>query len=145
MNMADSSVSAAAGGREIWMDADRARSCVGLLLNVIEGASQPFIVADTNGRIVGCNAAFCRMLGHSRDELVAMKSIGDLTPPEWRKNEAGIVAGQVRAKMPAVYRKEYFHKSGSRVPIEVYNHTIFDRTGRPLYFYAFVSVLPGQK
>lgn len=143
--MDNSSFSQAADSREIWMEADRARPCVQLLLNVIEGAVQPFIVADTNGRIVGCNTAFCRMIGYSREILVAMKSIADLTPAEWRKNESGIIAAQVRSKMPAIYRKEYFHKDGSRLPIEVYNHTIFDKAGRPLYFYAFVSDLSGRK
>lgn len=133
------------GSRELYMDADRAKPCVELLLNVIEGAVQPFIVADTNGRIVGCNGAFCRLLGYSREMLVAMKSVADLTPLEWRKNESGIIAGQVRSKMPAIYRKEYLHRDGSRLPIEVYNHTIFDRAGRPLYFYAFVSDLSGRK
>jgi len=133
------------GLRELYMDADRAKPCVELLLNVIEGASQPFVVADTNGRIVGCNAAFCRLLGYGRETLVAMKSVADLTPPEWRKNESGIIAGQVRSKMPAIYRKEYMHRDGSRLPIEIYNHTIFDRAGRPLYFYAFVSDLSGRK
>lgn len=133
------------GSRELYMDADRAKPCIELLLNVIEGAVQPFIVADTNGRIVGCNGAFCRLLGYSREMLVAMKSVADLTPPEWRKNESGIIAGQVRSKMPAIYRKEYLHRDGSRLPIEIYNHAIFDRAGRPLYFYAFVSDLSGRK
>ncbi len=133
------------GSRELYMDADRAKPCVELLLNVIEGAVQPFIVADTNGRIVGCNGAFCRLLGYSREMLVAMKSVADLTPPEWRKNESGIIAGQVRSKMPAIYRKEYLHRDGSRLPIEIYNHAIFDKVGRPLYFYAFVSDLSGRK
>jgi PAS domain S-box-containing protein len=140
MHMDDGTFSRAAGSREISMDADQARPCVELLLNVIEGTSQPFVVADTNGRIVGCNAAFCRLLGHSRESLVAM-NIANLTPPEWRKNESGVIAGQVRSRMPAIYRKEYFHRDGSRLPIEVYNHVIFDRAGRPLYFYAFVSDL----
>jgi PAS domain S-box-containing protein len=134
-----------AGPKELYMDADRAKPCVDLLLNVIEGASQPFIVADTNGRIVGCNAAFCRLLGYSREKLVAMKSVADLTPSEWQKNESGIIAGQVRSKMPAIYRKEYLHRDGSRLPIEEYNHAIFDRAGRPLYFYAFISDLSHMK
>lgn len=143
--MSDTSLSKAADGKEIWMDADRAGPCVSLLLNVIEGAAQPFVVADTNGRIVGCNTAFCRMLGHSRESIGAVKRIADLTPAEWRKNESGIVAAQVRSRMPAIYRKEYFHMDGSRLPVEVYNHTIFDKAGRPLYFYAFVSDLSGRK
>jgi PAS domain S-box-containing protein len=145
MTMSNNPGMETAGGKEILMDADRARPCVDLLLNVIEGAAQPFVIADTNGRIVGCNTAFCRMLGYSRESLVAMKRIADLTPAEWRKNESGVIAAQVRSKMPAIYRKEYFHKDGSRLQIEVYNHTIFDKAGRPLYFYAFVTDLSGRK
>ncbi len=126
------------------MDAAQAKPCVELLLNVVEGTSQPFVVADTNGRIVGCNTAFCRLLGYSRERLVAT-DIASLTPPEWRKNESGVIAGQVRSRMPAIYRKEYRHRDGSRLPIEVYNHAIFDRAGRPLYFYAFVSDLSSRR
>jgi PAS domain S-box-containing protein len=123
----------------ISLDSGHVKPCIELLLKVLEGASQPFVAADTNGRIVGCNGAFYRLLGYTREEMASLKSIVDLTPAEWRKNEAGIIAGQVRSKMPAIYRKEYLRKDGSRLPVEVYNHVIFDRAGRPLYFYAFVS------
>lgn len=125
----------------IALDTGHVKPCIELLLNVLEGASQPFVVADTNGRIVGCNSAFCRLLNYSREELTSMKSIVDLTPPEWRNNEAAIITGQVRSKMPAIYRKEYLLRDGSRMPIEVYNHVIFGKNGMPLYFYAFVSDL----
>lgn len=112
--------------------------CVELLLDVVEGSTQPFVIADALGLIVGCNSAFCRLVGYSKDELHS-KRIMELTPDVWRKQESGIIAGQVRSKMPAIYRKEYLRKDGSRVPVELYDHVIFDKAGRPLYFYAFVT------
>ncbi|WP_128860048.1 PAS domain-containing protein [Methanocella paludicola] len=118
--------------------------CVGLLLEVVEGSSQPFVIADASGLIAGCNGAFCRLVGYPADELRS-KRIAELTPQEWRKQESGIIAGQVRSKMPAIYRKEYVRKDGSRVPVELYDHVIFDKAGHPLYFYAFVTDVTERK
>lgn len=122
---------------------DQLRQCVELFLEIVEGTVQPFIIADASGLIVGCNGAFCRLVGYPRKELVA-KHITELTPPEWRKQESGIIAGQVRSKMPAIYRKEYIKKDGMRVPVELYDHVIFDTAGHPLYFYAFVTDVTGR-
>lgn len=117
--------------------------CVGLLVEVVEGSSQPFVIADAGGLIVGCNGAFCRLVGYSKAELGSMR-IPDLTPPEWRKQESGIIAGQVRSRMPAVYRKEYARKDGSRVRVELSDNVLFDEVGRPLYFYAFITDVSGR-
>lgn len=121
------------------------KPCVELLLNIVEGSSQPFVIADAVGLIKGCNSAYCRLTGYTRDELRSKKCGEDLTPGEWRKQEAGIIAGQIKSKMPAIYRKEYVRKDGERIPIELYNHLIFDKNGRPLYFYAFVTDMSGPK
>lgn len=118
--------------------------CVELLLEVVEGSSQPFVIADASGLIIGCNSAFGRLIGYSKDEL-SLKRVADLTPLEWRKQESGIIAGQVRSKMPAIYRKEYVRKDGTRVPVELYDHVIFDNAGRPIYFYAFVTDVTGRQ
>ncbi len=118
--------------------------CVGLLLEVVEGSSQPFVIADASGVITGCNGAFARLVGFTKEELRS-KRVTELTPQEWRKQESGIIAGQVRSKMPAIYRKEYLRKDGSRVPVELYDHVIFDKAGRPLYFYAFVTDVTDRK
>ncbi len=119
-------------------------SCIGLLLEVAEGSSQPFVIAEASGHIKGCNSAFSRLVGFSKDEL-ASKHVSDLTPPEWRKQESGIIAGQVRSRMPAIYRKEYARKDGARVSVELYDHVIFDKNGAPAYFYAFVTDLTDKK
>jgi len=118
--------------------------CIELLLEIVEGSSQPFVIADASGLIAGCNGAFCQLVGYTVDELRSRR-IAELTPQEWRKQESGIIAGQVRSKMPAIYRKEYLRKDGSRVPVELYDHVIFDEAGRPLYFYAFVTDVADRK
>jgi PAS domain S-box-containing protein len=120
------------------------RQCVELLLEIVEGSSQPFVIADASGLIVGSNSAFCRLVGYSKEEL-GLKRVAELTPQEWRKQESGIIAGQVRSKMPAIYRKEYTRKDGMRVPVELYDHVIFDKAGHPLYFYAFVTDVTENK
>jgi PAS domain S-box-containing protein len=124
--------------------ADEMGRCVEFLLEAVEGSSQPFIIADAMGLIKGCNSAFSRLVGYAKEELIS-KHVADLTPPEWRRQESGIIAGQVRSRMPAIYRKEYMRKDGSRVPVEVYDRIAFGRDGRPMYFYAFVTDLSEKR
>ena len=116
---------------------------VELLLEVVEGSTQPFIIADSSGLIAGCNSAFCKLIGYSKGELIS-RHVADLTPEEWRERESAIITGQVRSKMPAIYTKEYICKGGARIPVELYDHVIYDKAGHPLYFYAFVTDL-GRK
>jgi PAS domain S-box-containing protein len=120
-------------------DPEKIRPCIDLLLHVVEGSSQPFVIADAYGKIKGYNTAYCRLTEYSSEELLSKKCGEDLTPPEWRKKEAEVVAAQIKTKMPAIYIKEYVRKDGSRVAVELYDHIIFDNKGTPLYFYAFVS------
>ncbi len=120
-------------------DPDQIRPCIDLLLRVVEGSSQPFVIADAYGKIKGCNTAYCRLTGYSSEELLSKKCGEDLTPPEWRKKETEVVAAQIKTKMPAIYIKEYARKDGSRVTVELYNHIIFDNKGAPVNYYAFVN------
>jgi PAS domain S-box-containing protein len=120
-------------------DPDKIKPCIELLLHVVEGSSQPFVIADAYGKIKGCNMAYCRLTGYSSEELLSKKCGEDLTPPEWRQKEAEVVAAQIKTKMPAIYIKEYVRKDGSRVAIELYDHIIFDNKDAPIYFYAFVT------
>ena len=117
---------------------------IGLLLEILDGSAQPFVIADASGLIAGCNSAFCRLVGYSRDELF-LRHVADLTPVEWREKESAIIAGQIRSKMPAIYQKEYVRKGGARIHVELYDHAIYDKAGHPLYFYAFVTDVTGRQ
>ena len=130
-----------ASARAISGDPEKIGNFIDFLLNIVEGSSQPFVIADARGQVKGCNTAYCRLTGYTSDELLSKKCGEDLTPPEWRKRESEVIAAQIISKMPAIYKKEYLKKDGSRVPVELYDHIIFDTKGSPLYFYAFVSDL----
>ncbi len=79
----------------------------------IEATPDGFWMADLEGRIVDVNDAYCRMLGYSREELLAM-SIDDLKAPGER--------GQYRKKMSeqGYHRFETRHraKDGEIIDVE---------------------------
>lgn len=130
-----------ANARAISGDPEKLKPCIEILLRVMEGSDQPFVIADSIGQVKGCNAAYSRLTGYTSEELLSKRCSQDLTPVEWRKKEGDIVAAQIKSKMPAIYKKEYTKKDGSRVPVELYNHIIFDAKGGPMYFYAFITRL----
>jgi len=78
------------------------------------------IIADLNGRIHELNDAFLRMLGYTRADFdLGQIKLWDLTPPEWKAQDAIALeqfkgTGAIRAR-----EKEYFRKDGSRAPVLV--------------------------
>ena len=78
--------------------------------------------ADIQGHIVDANAAFLRMVGYDREDLLAGRlNWITLTPPEWQHQNAWIAAGLMpEGKKLSGYEKQYLHKDGHRIdaPIE---------------------------
>jgi PAS domain S-box-containing protein len=71
-------------------------------------------------RIVDTNEAFLRIVGYSRDDLVSRRMRWrELTPAEWRDADDRRVAELKATGTAQPYEKEYFQKSGSRVPVLV--------------------------
>ena len=75
---------------------------------------------NLDGRIVDANEAFLRIVGYGRDDLTSgqLRWMG-LTPAEWRGADDRRVAELKATGTTHPYEKEYFHKSGSRVPVLV--------------------------
>ena len=77
-------------------------------------------VWDHDGRIIDANEAFLRIVGYGRDDLVSGRlRWRDLTPTEWRDADDRRVAELEATGTAQPYEKEYFLKSGSRVPVLV--------------------------
>ncbi len=77
-------------------------------------------VWDLDGRIIDANEAFLRIVGYGRDDLVSGRlRWRDLTPTEWRDADDRRVAELEATGTAQPYEKEYFLKSGSRVPVLV--------------------------
>jgi len=73
---------------------------------------------NLDGRIIGANDGFLRVVGYSREDLVGGRMRWtDLTPSEWHERDESAV-GELRVAGSAQpYEKEFFCKNGSRVPV----------------------------
>ncbi len=72
--------------------------------------------ASLDGVLLDVNDSFCRLTGYSKEELLT-KKYQDITPKEYKENEAKTIERILRTGEPAEYEKEYIRKDGSRVPI----------------------------
>jgi PAS domain S-box-containing protein len=84
---------------------------------LFELAPEGIFVADLDGRYTDVNGAGCRMLGFSREEIVA-KSIADLIPPEdldrLSRSRDVLLAGEIHVAEWSLRTKE-----GGLLPVEV--------------------------
>ena len=75
-------------------------------------------ISGLEGRVLEANDAFLRCVGHDRDDLVSGRvRWTDLTPPEWRERDKRALAELSSNTVAQPYRKEFFRKDGSRVPV----------------------------
>jgi PAS domain S-box-containing protein len=84
---------------------------------LFDDASDAIFVADAEGRYTDVNAAACRLLGYTGDELRG-KTILDILPPDeaerFSKHRGRIFAGEHEVSEWMLCRKD-----GTRVPVEV--------------------------
>ena len=93
--------------------------------------------------IVEANEAFLRMLQYSHDDLLSGPvRWTDLTPAEWRERDERAVTELKGTGTVQPYKKEYFRKDGSRVPVLV-GGALFQEGGNEGV--AFVLDLSEQK
>ncbi|HTP30246.1 MAG TPA: CheR family methyltransferase, partial [Anaeromyxobacteraceae bacterium] len=117
------------------------------LAEAIENATTPFGVGAPDGNLMFFNRAFAELTGYSRAELEERRLTWatDLTPPEWREREAGILAEASRTGETARYEKEYLRKDGSRVPIELFVQPVLDDKDRVVHYRSFLTDITQRK
>jgi len=111
----------------------------------VENSSQPFATAYPDGKIFFVNKACCDTLGYTEDEFLSMDWSKELTPPGWSEMEIEKLTELHKTGKPVRYEKEYIHKNGSYMPVELLVHLIKDDSGNPLYYYSFVTDLTERK
>jgi len=75
---------------------------------------------DDQGRITEVNEAFLRLVGVTREELLARATLWeDLTPPEYRAIDERAFAELKAIGKCVPYEKEFLAKGGTRVPVLV--------------------------
>jgi PAS domain S-box-containing protein len=116
-----------------------------LLAGLILASSQPLWVADLGGHLTFVNRAFEEVTGYSREELEIVGWREILTPPEWFDLDRKMIDELKRVGDPVRYEKEYFHKNGARIPIELFLHLAKDSQGQPLHYFAFITDVTSRK
>lgn len=112
---------------------------------LFEGMLDGYVRTDLNGKIQEFNAAYLKMHGYSKEELLSMTYM-DLTPEKWRSMEAEIMEKQTLANgYSKLYEKEYRKKDGTLVPIELRAYLERDEDNKPIGYWAIVRDISNRK
>ncbi len=112
-----------------------------------EQSRDGIVVIDMQRRILDANQAFCSMVGYSLEELKSIDGIANITVEKWRQWELEEI-GEIRLKKngySGLYEKEYIHKNGTIVPVEVQSYVGLNSQGIPDYLWAIVRDITDRK
>ncbi|HEX5297227.1 MAG TPA: PAS domain S-box protein [Streptosporangiaceae bacterium] len=78
------------------------------------------VTATTDGAITDANGAFLGLTGYSPADLAAGRiDWRAMTPPEWEPSDRAALAELHDTGSCTPFRKEYWRKDGSRMPVEI--------------------------
>lgn len=107
--------------------------------DIIRHSSQAIGIGYPDGKGTLLNQAAYNLLGYTEEEMKSIHWSDDLTPKKWKEHEAKILFECIVEKKAKTYKKEYIHKSGRIIPIELRVHPQFDEDGELSYFLAFIT------
>ncbi|MDO9546163.1 MAG: GAF domain-containing protein [Pelolinea sp.] len=108
-------------------------------------AQDGIVTVNFDGKILDFNTSFKELVGYSGKELFEM-TFWDLTPKKWYGLEETIIKEQVKARgYSDLYEKEYIHKNGTIIPIEVSAY-LSDKNSREINtMWAYVRNISDRK
>jgi PAS domain S-box-containing protein len=115
------------------------------LADVVRDAPIAIAYEFPEGSLKDCNASFADLTGYSIEELQAINWNDVLTPEKWRAFEKEKL-GQLSLQNKSIqYEKEYIHKSGRIVPIELTVTGRFDSDGNFINYISFILDISRRK
>jgi PAS domain S-box-containing protein len=98
-----------------------------------EAATVGIAEADETGRLLRVNDAICKMLGHTREQLLGMNFV-DYTHEDDRRGDAESYHRQVCGEVASYsLRKRARKPDGAIVYLDIYSSSVRDHTGKFLY------------
>ncbi len=92
-----------------------------------------------DGKLENCNKAFSDLTGYSEEELKSINWNDVLTPPKWNSIEAEELRRLTPENNHIRYEKEYIHKTGRIIPIELVVTAKFDSKNNLIHFIGFIE------
>jgi diguanylate cyclase (GGDEF)-like protein/PAS domain S-box-containing protein len=102
--------------------------------HAFEDNMAPMMLTDLENRITEVNAAFCHMIGWSKEELLGSDSIEFTYPEDLGISESTHRRMTSDALGQARYNKRYLHKDGRVIAVEISKATARDAFGKTQYF-----------
>jgi PAS domain S-box-containing protein len=113
-----------------------------LCMKFCESSPMGFVSTDMDGNITFANPAFGKLVGYTAAELKGM-NYRQLTPGRWQETERAYT--DAAEHMPFVrFEKEFLHKDGKSVPIEITGWLVRDSAGAPTGTANFVVDMSGH-
>jgi two-component system, cell cycle sensor histidine kinase and response regulator CckA len=114
---------------------------------IFEGSRDGFVIVNRNGQIIDANQAYCAMLGRSLDELQNLEDFYEITPERWHDWELNeIWENRLLAQgYSGVYEKEYIHKDGSIIPVELQAYAVKGTAGEIQYLWGIARNITDRK
>ncbi len=109
--------------------------------DIIRQSSQPMALGRLDGEIVLLNQAAFDLFGYSEEEIGLKNWIVDLTPVKWIEKEKEILAESIRNNQSINYKKEFFHKSGRIIPVNMRVFPKVNDDNESSHFIAFINDL----
>ncbi len=109
--------------------------------DIIRQSSQPMALGRLDGGIVLLNQAAFDLFGYNEDEISHKNWITDLTPVKWLEKEKEILTECIHNNQSINYKKEFFHKTGRPIPV---NMRVYPQVGHNTdnaHFIAFINDL----
>lgn len=112
---------------------------------IFEHAPIGIVVVDKDLKVVDANAAYCEMLGYSKEELRAL-SIPELTHPEDRQRDIEFVPLLLAGHIPRYKaEKRYLNKKGEVVWVNLSGTALMDEHGKAVYAFGMVEDITERK
>ncbi len=110
-----------------------------------ENAGIGMALVDLEGRYLSINAALCRMLGYSQEEMMSMTFM-DITHPEDLEASLARATPLIEGRVESyAQEKRYVHKNGDLVWAQLNVALVRDSSGRPLHTVAQVADITERK
>lgn len=116
-----------------------------LLAEVVRTAPLGIAYGYPDGRLEHCNNGFSILTGYSLEELQNIKWNETLTPKKWEKTESEILSKLTVQNRIVRYEKEYIHKNGNIIPIELVVAGNFNEQNELIHYTGFIIDISERK
>ena len=116
-----------------------------VLADIVRDSPLAIAFGYPDGRLVNCNNEFSELTGYTLEELQKINWNETLTPDKWQKSEAEALGQLSPLKKSVRYQKEYIHKNGERIPIELVVAAKYDSAHTLVHYIGFIRDISKQK